>query len=70
MAYGAERLSLRIGEDSGLEIILEEERLGEKGGNDYASNLLSITFVVHGIVALVCTFLAPQLIYTQSFLNA
>ena len=27
VAYGAERLSLRIGEDSGLEIILEEERL-------------------------------------------
>ena len=26
-AYGAERLSLRIGEDSGLEIILEEQRL-------------------------------------------
>lgn len=46
-----------------------KERLGEKGGNDYASNLLSITFVVLGIVALVCTFLAPQLIYTQSFLN-
>ena len=46
-----------------------KQKLGEKGGNEYASNLMSITFILLGTVALVCTLLAPQLIYTQSFMN-
>ncbi len=46
-----------------------KERLGAKGGDEYASNLLSITFIALGIVALLCTVFAPALIYTQSFMN-
>ena len=46
-----------------------KDRLGQKGGNEYASNLLSLTFIVLGLVALVCTIFAPALIYTQSFMN-
>ena len=46
-----------------------KDRLGVKGGNEYASNLLSLTFIVLGFVALLCTIFAPALIYTQSFMN-
>ncbi len=46
-----------------------KNRLGERGGNEYASNLLSIVCIVLGLVALVCTIFAPALIYTQSFMN-
>lgn len=46
-----------------------KERLGARGGNEYASNLLSLTFIALGIVALICTIFAPALIYTQSFMN-
>ncbi len=44
-------------------------KLGERGGNEYASNLLSIVFIVLGLVALACTIFAPALIFTQSFMN-
>ena len=46
-----------------------KDRLGAKGGNEYASNLLSLAFIVLGLVALACTIFAPALIYTQSFMN-
>ena len=46
-----------------------KDRLGVKGGNEYASNLLSLTFILLGFVALLCTIFAPALIYTQSFMN-
>lgn len=46
-----------------------KNKLGAKGGNEYASNLLSIAFVFLGIVALLCTLFAPALIYTQSFMS-
>ncbi len=46
-----------------------KNKLGDKGGNEYASNLLSIVFIVLGLVALACTIFAPALIYTQSFMN-
>ncbi len=46
-----------------------KEKLGEKGGAEYASNLMSITFIILGIVALICTIFAPTLIYTQSFMS-
>lgn len=46
-----------------------KNKLGERGGNEYASNLLSIVFIVLGLVALACTVFAPALIYTQSFMS-
>lgn len=46
-----------------------KNKLGMRGGNEYASNLLSLTFIVLGIVAIACTIFAPALIYTQSFMN-
>ncbi|MEE0519497.1 lipid II flippase MurJ [Slackia sp.] len=44
-------------------------KLGDRGGNEYASNIMSIAFIVLGAVALVCTVFAPALIFTQSFMN-
>lgn len=44
-------------------------KLGDRGGNEYASNIMSITFIVLGAVALLCTIFAPALIFTQSFMN-
>lgn len=46
-----------------------KKRLGEKGGNEYASNLLTLTVLFVGAVSIVCSICAPQLIYTQSFLS-
>lgn len=46
-----------------------KNRLGDRGGNEYASNILSITFVVLGVVALLCTLFAPALVFTQSFMS-
>lgn len=47
-----------------------KKKLGTKGGNEYASNLLGLTIIFLGIIALICTIFAPQLIYTQSFMSA
>lgn len=44
-------------------------KLGAKGGNEYASNLLSLTFILLGIVALISTCAAPALILTQSYMS-
>ncbi len=46
-----------------------KKKLGDAGGNAYASNLLGLTIIFLGVVALICTLFAPQLIYTQSFMN-
>lgn len=46
-----------------------KQKLGDKGGNEYASNLMSLTFIVLGIVAIICTLFAPALIFTQSFMS-
>ncbi|MBQ9690738.1 MAG: murein biosynthesis integral membrane protein MurJ, partial [Eggerthellaceae bacterium] len=46
-----------------------KEKLGQQHAHDYANNLLSITFVLLGSVAVLATLFAPQLIYTQSFMN-
>ena len=43
--------------------------LGEEGGNEYASNLLTLTVIFVGAVSLLCSIFAPQLIFTQSFLS-
>ncbi len=46
-----------------------KQKLGARGGAAYASNLISITFVLLGAVALACTIFAPALIFTQSFMS-
>lgn len=46
-----------------------KKKLGEKGGNEYASNLLTMTILFLGIISLLCSVFAPQLIFTQSFLS-
>lgn len=46
-----------------------KNRLGERGGNEYAGNIMSIAFIALGIVALLCTLFAPALVFTQSFMN-
>lgn len=46
-----------------------KQRLGVRGGAAYASNLMSITFIILGAVALACTIFAPALIFTQSFMS-
>ena len=46
-----------------------KKRLGEKGGNDYASNLLTLTVLFVGLVSILCSIFSPQLIFTQSFLS-
>ena len=46
-----------------------KDRLGAQKGNLYASNLLSITIIALGVVALVCTFFAPLFVFTQSFMS-
>ena len=46
-----------------------KKKLGEEGGNEYASNLLTLTIIFVGCVSLLCSIFAPQLIFTQSFLS-
>ena len=47
--------------------LLEKEKHGEKGGNDFANNLLNLTIIVLGALTLLSSFFAPQLIATQTF---
>ena len=47
--------------------LLEKERHGEKGGNDFANNLLNLTIIVLGLLSIVSSIFAPQLIATQTF---
>lgn len=46
-----------------------KKRLGKIGGNAYASNLLGLAAIFLGIIAILCTLFAPQLIYTQSMMS-
>lgn len=47
--------------------LLEKERAGDKGGNEFANNLLNLTIVVLGVLTLLSSLFAPQLIATQTF---
>ena len=47
--------------------LLEKERYGEPGGNEFACNLLNLTIVVLGVLTLLSSIFAPQLIATQTF---
>lgn len=46
-----------------------KKRLGKAGGDAYASNLLGLAAIFLGVIALICTIFAPQLIYTQSMMT-
>ena len=47
--------------------LLEKEKKGENGGNEFAVNLLNLTIIVLGVLTLVSSVFAPQLISTQTF---
>jgi len=47
--------------------LLQMEKYGREGGNRYASNLLNIVVLVMGVLTVLATFFAPQLIATQTF---
>ena len=46
-----------------------KKKLGREGGNDYASNLLTIVVVLLGILSLACMAFPGIAIYTQSFFS-
>ena len=47
--------------------LLQTERFGKEGGNRFASNLLNIVLIVMGVLAVLATIFAEQLIATQTF---
>ena len=47
--------------------MLEKERGGDECGNEFANNLLNIAIVVLGILSILATIFAPQVIATQTF---
>lgn len=44
-----------------------KKQLGDKRGNEYASNLLTIVVLLLAIVSVLCVAFSGQIIYTQSF---
>ncbi|MGN0034107.1 MAG: murein biosynthesis integral membrane protein MurJ [Coriobacteriales bacterium] len=53
-----------------LPVYLSQRReLGEEGGTRYAANLFNLCIVVLGVVALLATVFAPQVIFTQTFVT-
>ncbi len=47
--------------------MLEKEKKGDAGSNEFACNLLNLTVVVLGVLTLLSSIFAPQLIATQTF---
>ena len=47
--------------------LLEKERKGDAGGNAFANNLLNLTIIVLGLLSILSSIFAPQLIATQTF---
>ena len=47
--------------------LLEKERGGDECGNEFANNLLNITIIVLGLLSILATIFAPQVIATQTF---
>ena len=50
--------------------LLQKEKFGERGGNEFANNLLNIFIVICGVLAILATIFAPQVIATQTFTMA
>ena len=47
--------------------MLEKERHGKKGGNDFSCNILNIVIIFMAILSLLMTVFAPEVIATQTF---
>lgn len=47
--------------------LLQIEKSGKEGGNRYASNLLNIVILIMGVLAVLASVFAPQIIATQTF---
>lgn len=47
--------------------LLQKEREGDKGAQKFSSNILSITLIILGVLALLCSIFAPAVIETQTF---
>ncbi len=45
----------------------QKERFGTEGGNRFACNLLNLAVIVLGVLAILATVFAPQVIFTQTF---
>ena len=44
-----------------------KKKLGQRAGNEYASNLLTLVVLLLGAVSLLCMLFPSAVIYTQSF---
>ncbi len=44
-----------------------KKRLGQRAGNEYASNLLTLVVILLGAVSIICMLFPSAVIYTQSF---
>jgi putative peptidoglycan lipid II flippase len=49
--------------------ISQKEKLGSKAAGAYASNLFSLGLLVLGVVSVLATIFAPQIIFTQTFMK-
>lgn len=47
--------------------LLQKEKKGDEGAYSFASNILSITIIVLGVLTLACSFFSPAVIETQTF---
>ncbi len=47
--------------------LLQKEKFGKEGGNRFASNILNLTIVVMGLLSILATVFAPQVVATQTF---
>ena len=50
--------------------LLQMEKNGREGGNRYASNLLNIVILIMGVLSVLATIFAPQVIATQTLLTS
>ncbi len=46
-----------------------KKRSGERAGNDYASNLLTLVVLALGVLTVVCMLFPQAIVYTQSFMT-
>lgn len=49
--------------------LAQREKHGREGATEYASNLLGIAIITLGLVSLLATIFAPQVIWTQTFMT-
>lgn len=47
--------------------MLEKERNGKNGSNEFSCNILNLTIIVMGLLSILATIFAPQVIATQTF---